>query len=117
MARKVWIEVALNGAWGRDLQPGIPATVETIVAEGIACAKAGAAIIHTHAYTNGSSQTFDWQVYARIIEGIRTAVDVPVYPSYPAVPEGDWPGCRSTLCPSRRPGGAWSARLCGNRSG
>ncbi len=44
MARKVWIEVALNGAWGRDVQPGIPATVQAIVAEGIACAKAGAAI-------------------------------------------------------------------------
>src|SRR5262245_47506901 len=87
MARKVWIEVALNGAWGRDLQPGIPATVEAIVAEGIACAEAGAAIIHTHAYANGSSQTFDWQIYARIIEGIRKAVDVPVYPSYPAVPD------------------------------
>jgi uncharacterized protein (DUF849 family) len=87
MARKVWIEVALNGAWGRDVQPGIPATVEAIVAEGIACAKAGAAIIHVHAYANGSSQTFDWQVYARIIEGIRKVADVPVYPSYPAIPE------------------------------
>src|SRR5215510_14132643 len=50
---KVWIEVALNGAWSRRLQPGIP-------------------------------ETFDWQVYARIIEGIRAQVDVPVYPSYPA---------------------------------
>lgn len=26
---------------------------------------------------------FDWQVYARIIEGIRNQIDVPVYPSYP----------------------------------
>ena len=61
--------------------------MEAIVAEGVACAKAGAAIIHTHAYANGSSQTFDWQVYARIIEGIRKVVDVPVYPSYPAIPD------------------------------
>jgi len=81
--RKVWIEVALNGAWGRRLQPGIPDSVETIVAEGVACARAGATIIHTHAYTDGGKQTFDWQVYARIIEGIRAEVDVPVYPSYP----------------------------------
>lgn len=80
--RKVWIEAALNGAWSRRLQPGIPDTVEAIVAEGIACARAGAAIIHTHAYVEGK-QTFDWQVYARIIEGIRAAIDVPVYPSYP----------------------------------
>ena len=31
--RKVWIEVALNGAWSRRLQPGIPIRSETIVAE------------------------------------------------------------------------------------
>jgi 3-keto-5-aminohexanoate cleavage enzyme len=86
--RKVWIEVALNGAWGRKLQPGIPDTVEAIVDQGIACARAGAAIVHTHAYDGGGRQTFDWQVYARIIEGIRAAIDVPVYPSYPAIPPG-----------------------------
>jgi uncharacterized protein (DUF849 family) len=81
--RKVWIEVALNGPWSRALQPGIPDTVEAIVAEGIACARAGAAVVHTHAYDGGGPQTFDWQVYARIIEGIRAKVDVPIYPSFP----------------------------------
>jgi uncharacterized protein (DUF849 family) len=85
--RKVWIEVALNGAWSRRYQPGIPDTVEQIVAEGTACARAGASIVHTHAYAEGGAQTFDWQVYARIIEGIRDEVDVPVYPSYPAIPD------------------------------
>ena len=83
--RKVWIEVALNGAWSRRLQPGIPDTIDAIIAEGIACAQAGAAIIHTHAYDGGGPQTFDWQVYARIIEGIRAEVDVPVYPSIPGL--------------------------------
>ena len=83
---KVWIEVALNGAWSRKLQPGIPDTVDAIVAEGIACARAGAAIVHTHAYEDGR-HVFDWQVYARIIEGTRAKIDVPVYPSYPAIPE------------------------------
>jgi len=80
--RKVWIEAALNGPWTRAFQPGIPDTVEAIVAQGIACAKAGATIVHTHAYNGGGMQTFDWQVYARIIEGIRAKVDVPVYPSF-----------------------------------
>jgi 3-keto-5-aminohexanoate cleavage enzyme len=83
--RKVWIEAALNGAWSRARQPGIPDTVDTIVAEGIACAQAGATIVHVHAYDGGGPQTFDWQVYARIIEGIRAKIDVPVYPSYPAL--------------------------------
>jgi len=84
-ARKVWIEAALNGPWGQARQPLIPSTVDDIVAEGIACAKAGAAIIHVHAYdARGAAQTFDWQAYARIIEGIRARVDVPVYPSIPS---------------------------------
>jgi 3-keto-5-aminohexanoate cleavage enzyme len=82
---KVWIEAALNGPWSRKFQPGIPDTVETIVAEGIACARAGATIVHLHAYDGGGPQTYDWQVYARIIEGIRNQVDVPVYPSFEAL--------------------------------
>jgi 3-keto-5-aminohexanoate cleavage enzyme len=86
---KVWIEVALNGAWSRALQPGIPDTVEAIISEGIACARAGAAIVHTHAYADGGRQTFDWEVYARIIEGIRAQVDVPVYPSYPTIEKNE----------------------------
>src|SRR3954471_17609810 len=83
--RKVWIEAALNGPWSRKFQPGIPDTVETVVAEGIACARAGATIVHLHAYDGGGPQTYDWQVYARIIEGIRNQIDVPVYPSFEAL--------------------------------
>jgi len=81
--RKIWIEAALNGPWSRARQPAIPDTVEAIVAEGVACVNAGACIVHAHAYDGGGPQTFDWQVYARIIEGIRSQVDAPVYPSIP----------------------------------
>jgi uncharacterized protein (DUF849 family) len=91
MAREVWIEAALNGPWSRARQPGIPDTVVAIVADGIACAQAGACIIHVHAYDGGGPQTFDWQVYARIIEGIRSAIDVPVYPSIPSAGIGIGP--------------------------
>ncbi len=59
--RKVWIEVALNGAWSRKLQPRIPDTVEAIVADGIACARAGAAIVHTHPYEDGK-HVLGWPV-------------------------------------------------------
>jgi uncharacterized protein (DUF849 family) len=44
-----------------------------------------------HAYDGGGPQTFDWQVYARIIEGIRAKVDVPVYPSIPSAGIGVGP--------------------------
>lgn len=88
---KVWIEAALNGPWSRKRQPGIPDTVDAIVADGIACAAAGASIIHVHAYDGGGAQTFDWRIYARIIEGIRVHVDVPVYPSIPSAGIGVGP--------------------------
>lgn len=82
---RVWIEAALNGPWTRAKQPGIPVGVEDIVADGIACAEAGAAIVHAHAYdvTTGR-QKDDWEIYARIIEGIRAKADVIVYPTIPS---------------------------------
>ena len=37
---KTWLEVALNGAWTRKRQPGIPIAVQEIVGKGIACVQA-----------------------------------------------------------------------------
>lgn len=85
----VWLEAALNGPWTRARQPRIPITVEEIVADGIACAKAGAAIIHLHAYDEASGrQKDDWQIYARLIEGIRAKSDALVYPTIPLAGSG-----------------------------
>ena len=81
---KVWIEAALNGPWGRERQPGIPMTVDEIVADGLAAADAGAAIIHLHAYDPATGrQNDEWETYARIIEGIKAKADVIVYPTIP----------------------------------
>ena len=82
---QIWIEAALNGPWTRQKQKGIPIAVDDIVADGIAAAEAGAAIVHAHAYdvTTGR-QKDDWEIYARIIEGIRAKVDVIVYPTIPS---------------------------------
>lgn len=78
----VWLEVALNGGWGRKLQPLIPVGVNEIVAEGIACARAGAAIIHVHAYEEATGLSSDEaDLYVAIIEGIRAEVDAIVYPT------------------------------------
>ncbi len=82
--RKTWLEVALNGPWGRERQPKIPVSVDEIVAEGIACAEAGACIVHVHAYDETTGrQRDDWETYAKIIAGIRHRVDVIVYPTIP----------------------------------
>src|SRR3712207_3382131 len=86
---KTWIEVALNGPWGRTLQPRMPITVEEIVAEGLACAEAGASIVHFHAYDEASGrQRDDWQIYARVIERLRARADVIAYPTIPLAGSG-----------------------------
>ena len=55
-ARRTWIEVALNGPWGQELQPGAPVAVDAIVREGIAAAEAGAGIVHFHAYDEATGR-------------------------------------------------------------
>jgi uncharacterized protein (DUF849 family) len=83
---KTWLEVALNGPWTRSRQPGIPISARDIIQQGIDCARAGAAIVHVHAYDEASGrQVEDADLYARLIEGIRSKVDAIVYPTIPTV--------------------------------
>jgi len=83
--QKTWVEVALNGPWSRKTQPRIPITVDEIVEDGIACVKAGASIVHVHAYDEATGkQKDDPELYARIIGGIRSKVDAIVYPTVPS---------------------------------
>jgi 3-keto-5-aminohexanoate cleavage enzyme len=90
--RMVWLEVALNGPWGRGLQPKVPIGVREIVAEGIACAREGAAIVHVHAYDEATGrQRDDAETYRRMIEGIREQEDVIVYPTLPLAGSPDTP--------------------------
>jgi uncharacterized protein (DUF849 family) len=83
---KTWLEVSLNGPWGRGRQPRIPVSVDEIVREGVACAEAGAAIVHVHAYDEASGKPQEnAETYARIIGGIRAAGDAIVYPTIPVL--------------------------------
>lgn len=79
--KAVWLEVALNGAAGQAFQPLIPISVDDIVADGVACAKAGAAIVHVHAFTEEGQPSEDVDIYSRIIEGIKSQCDAIVYPT------------------------------------
>lgn len=95
-----WLEVALNGPWGRDRQPGIPVSIEDIVAQGVACVRAGASIVHVHAYDETTGrQRDDWQLYARIIDGIRSQADAIVYPTIPFAGDRD---ARGGMSPEER---------------
>ena len=77
----VWLEVALNGAAGQAYQPNIPITPEAIIAQGIECAQAGAAIVHLHVYNEQGLSVEDVDIYSRVIEGIKSKCDVIVYPT------------------------------------
>lgn len=77
----VWLEVALNGAAGKAFQPGIPVSPKEIIQQGIACAKAGAAIVHLHVYDEHQQPVEDADLYIEVIEGIRADCDVIVYPT------------------------------------
>ncbi len=93
MAQKTWIEVAINGAWTRKLQPNIPITAQEIIKEGVACVKAGAGVVHTHTLDpetgrqNGSVENC-----AAFMDGIRSQVDAIVYPTAVDIPlpADDW---------------------------
>lgn len=93
---KTWLEVSVNGPWSRDRQPGIPISVKDIVAQSIDCARAGAAVIHVHAYDEKTGrQKDDADLYIAIIEGIREKVDVVVYPTLPFAGSVDAPNMMS----------------------
>ena len=56
MKKKTWVEAAINGAWTRAKQPAIPLAPDEIISEAIACAHAGASIVHYHAYDPETGQ-------------------------------------------------------------
>lgn len=92
MAKKTCIEVALNGAWTRRLQPNIPVTAEEIITEGVACIKAGAAVIHAHTLEpDTGKQNNNLENCIAFIGGIRSQADAIVYPTAAPIPlPDDW---------------------------
>lgn len=79
-----WLEVAINGPWSKTVQPLAPRTDEDIVAEGIACAGAGASIIHLHIFDpSGDRQVDDADQYEKIIRAIHGETGAIVYGTLP----------------------------------
>ena len=92
MAKKTWIEVALNGLWTRKLQPNIPITAEEVTGDGIACVKAGAAVVHAHTLDpdTGKQNSNPDNCFA-FMDGIQSQVDAIVYPTAVDIPlPDDW---------------------------
>jgi len=82
--KPVWLEVAINGPWSRDLQPLAPRSDDAIIADGIACAGAGASIIHLHIFdATGDRQVDDAAQYEKIIRAIHAETGAIVYGTLP----------------------------------
>ena len=95
-----WLEVALNGPWSRVKQPRIPIARAEIVEAALSCAGEGAAIVHFHAYDERTGrQRDDYELYAPIIERIRTKADVICYPTIPFAGSGD---ANAPMTPAQR---------------
>lgn len=83
------IECALNEQVTRSEHPGVPIRVDEIVADGLAAAAAGAAILHFHARDEATGELLHpgTEVYRAIFRGIRREnPDVILYPTYGASP-------------------------------
>lgn len=80
------IEVALNELSPQKLNPHVPNSIDQCVRDAIACAKAGANIVHFHARSRDGSQSwFDASFYTEAYRRIKSECDVILYPTQPGV--------------------------------
>ena len=75
---KVIIEASINESVTRAQHPGVPITPEEIADQAIACARAGASIIHFHARDRqtGADVWTSFETYADAYRLIQKASDV-----------------------------------------
>jgi 3-keto-5-aminohexanoate cleavage enzyme len=79
------VEVALTELASKSANPNVPYSLEDIVADAVACAKAGAAIVHFHARdpVSGEQRWFDTDFYREAFLRIRAQCDAILYPTQP----------------------------------
>ncbi|MDP4014979.1 MAG: 3-keto-5-aminohexanoate cleavage protein [Candidatus Nanopelagicales bacterium] len=71
---KTIITCALTGAQqGKDSNPNLPEQPDEIVAQGLAAWRAGAAVLHIHARDADGRACADVGLFARIVDGLRSA--------------------------------------------
>lgn len=72
MGKKLIITAALCGAGTTKAQtPYVPITPEEIAADAVACAKAGAAIIHLHVRDESGKNTMDTERFCQVVDLVR----------------------------------------------
>ena len=80
---KVIIEVGLNEGATKAQNVNVPYGVNEVIADGVECAEAGAAILHFHARTDDGAQVWSGaDIYRAEMESIGSRSGVIMYPSY-----------------------------------
>jgi 3-keto-5-aminohexanoate cleavage enzyme len=75
----VVITCALTGGiHGKEANPNLPEQPDEIVAQGVAAAEAGAAILHVHARNPDGSNTMDPAIYGELHDRLRAETDAVV---------------------------------------
>ncbi len=79
------IEVALNELATKEQNPHVPYGLDEVVADAVACARAGASIVHFHARdaVTGEQRWFDAGLYREAFRQVREQVDAVLYPTQP----------------------------------
>ena len=71
--QKLIINAAITGMVPtKKDNPYVPVSVDEIIKDAINCYRAGASILHIHARDNDQKPTYKKEIYAQIIEGIRS---------------------------------------------
>ena len=69
------IQCALNGDYSRDDHPGVPVTLEQLVADAVACRAAGAESVHLHPRrASDGAETLAADVHDAVVAAIRSVV-------------------------------------------
>lgn len=75
MSKKLIITAALCGAGTtRAMTPHVPITPEEIAADAVACAKAGAAIIHIHVRDENGKNSMETGLFTTVVDKTRAAL-------------------------------------------
>ena len=79
------IEVAINELASKQDNPNVPYSLDEVVNDAVACARAGAAIVHFHARDpiTGEQRWFDTSFYREAFARIRAECDALLYPTQP----------------------------------
>jgi uncharacterized protein (DUF849 family) len=65
------LQAAMNGDRTREEHPAVPRTPEELAADGLACARAGARVLHLHPYDANGRQTLEAEPCAAALRAVR----------------------------------------------